>query len=37
MTLKEGGGGGRMSKVVIDGDSGKRTVLKEGFPDGRWP
>jgi hypothetical protein len=23
-----------MSKVVIDGDSGKRTVLKEGFPDG---
>ncbi len=23
-----------MSKVVIDGGAGKRTVLKEGFPDG---
>lgn len=34
LLVAEGGGGGKMSKVVIDGDSGKRTVLKEGFPDG---
>jgi sugar lactone lactonase YvrE len=34
LLVAEGGGGGKLSKVVIDGDSGKRTVLKEGFPDG---
>jgi sugar lactone lactonase YvrE len=34
LLIAEGGGGGRLTKVVLDGDSGKRTVLKEGFPDG---
>jgi sugar lactone lactonase YvrE len=28
------GGGGKISKIVIDGDSGKRTVLKEGLTNG---
>jgi sugar lactone lactonase YvrE len=28
------GGGGKLSKVVINGDSGKRTVLKEGLTNG---
>ena len=28
------GGGGKLSKVVIEGDSGKRTVLKEGLTNG---
>lgn len=28
------GGGGKLSKIVIDGDSGKRTVLKEGLTNG---
>src|SRR5262245_49032729 len=28
------GGGGKLSKVVIDGDSGKRTVLKDGLTNG---
>ncbi|MEJ1963226.1 MAG: hypothetical protein WDO56_17380 [Gammaproteobacteria bacterium] len=34
LLVAEGGGGGKLTKVVLDGDSGKRTVLKEGFPDG---
>ncbi len=34
LLVAEGGSGGKMSKVVIEGDTGKRTVLKEGFPDG---
>jgi hypothetical protein len=34
LLVAEGGSGGRLTKVVIDGDSGKRTVVKEGFPDG---
>ena len=34
LLVAEGGGAGKLSKVVLDGDSGKRTVLKEGFPDG---
>ncbi|HEV7715765.1 MAG TPA: hypothetical protein VGO53_09225 [Steroidobacteraceae bacterium] len=34
LLVAEGGNGGKLSKVVLDGDSGKRTVLKEGFPDG---
>jgi sugar lactone lactonase YvrE len=28
------GGGGKLSKVVIEGDSGKRTVLKDGLTSG---
>jgi sugar lactone lactonase YvrE len=28
------GGGGKLTKVVINGDSGKRTVLKEGLTNG---
>lgn len=28
------GGGGKLSKLVINGDSGKRTVLKEGLTNG---
>lgn len=28
------GGGGKLSKIVINGDSGKRTVLKEGLTNG---
>jgi len=34
LLVAEGGSGGKLSKVVIDGTSGKRTVLKDGFPDG---
>jgi sugar lactone lactonase YvrE len=34
LLVAEGGSGGRMSMVVLSGDTGKRTVLKEGFPDG---
>jgi sugar lactone lactonase YvrE len=34
LLVVEGGSGGKLTKVVLDGDSGKRTVLKEGFPDG---
>ena len=34
LLVAEGGGGGKLTKVVLEGDSGKRTVLKEGFPDG---
>jgi len=34
LLVAEGGGGGQLTKVVIDGDTGKRTVLKQGFPDG---
>jgi sugar lactone lactonase YvrE len=28
------GGGGKLSKIVIDGDNGKRTVLKDGLTNG---
>jgi sugar lactone lactonase YvrE len=34
LLVAEGGSGGMLTKVVIDGDTGKRTVLKQGFPDG---
>ena len=34
LLVVEGGSGGHLSKVVLDGDTGKRTVLKDGFPDG---
>jgi streptogramin lyase len=30
----EGGGPGRLSKVTVSGDTGKRVVIKEGYPDG---
>ncbi|MET0291192.1 MAG: hypothetical protein ABW136_02435 [Steroidobacteraceae bacterium] len=34
LLVAESGNGGRVSLVVISGDTGKRTVLKEGFPGG---
>jgi sugar lactone lactonase YvrE len=34
LLVVEGGGGGRLSKVVLDGDSGKVTAVKEGYADG---
>jgi sugar lactone lactonase YvrE len=34
LLVAEGGGGGRLSKVTVDGGSGKTTTVKEGFPDG---
>jgi sugar lactone lactonase YvrE len=34
LLVVEGGGGGRLSKVTLDGDSGKTVAVKEGFPDG---
>ncbi len=34
LLVVEGGGGGRLSKVDIQGDAGKVTTIKEGFPDG---
>lgn len=34
LLVAEGGGTGRLSRVDLKGDTGKRTVLKEGFPDG---
>jgi len=34
LLIAEGGSGGLLSKISLDGNSGKRTVLKQGFPDG---
>jgi hypothetical protein len=36
LLVAEGGGGGKMSKIVLNGakTEGKHTVLKAGFPDG---
>lgn len=34
LLVAEGGGEGRLSQVVIDGNAGTRTTLREGFPDG---
>ena len=34
LLVVEGGGGGRLARVTIDGDTGRVTTLKEGFPDG---
>ena len=34
LLVAEGGGGGRLSRIDLSGDTGKLTVLKEGFPDG---
>jgi hypothetical protein len=34
LLIIEGGEGGRLSKIVISGDSGKVTPVKEGYPDG---
>jgi hypothetical protein len=34
LLIAEAGSGGKLTKVVVDGATGKRTVLKEGFPDG---
>jgi sugar lactone lactonase YvrE len=30
----EGGSGGRLSRITLNGDSGKVTTIKEGYPDG---
>lgn len=30
----EGGGGGRLSRITLDGNSGKVTTVKESYPDG---
>lgn len=32
--IVEGGNGGRLSRITLNGDSGKVTTLKEGYPDG---
>lgn len=34
LLVVEGGGGGRLSKITLSGDSGKVTTVKEGYPDG---
>ena len=34
LLIVEGGSGGRLSKIVLSGDSGKVTTVKEGYPDG---
>lgn len=34
LLVVEGGSGGRLSRIVLSGDSGKVTSLKEGYPDG---
>ncbi len=34
LLIIEGGSGGRLSRIDLTGDSGKVTVLKEGYPDG---
>lgn len=34
LLVVEGGGGGRLSRVVVKGDAGAVTTLKEGYPDG---
>lgn len=33
LLVVEGGSGGRLSRIVLSGDSGKVTSLKEGYPD----
>jgi hypothetical protein len=34
LLVAESGSGGRLSKVVVNGDAGTREILKEGYPDG---
>jgi sugar lactone lactonase YvrE len=34
LLIVEGGGGGRLSRIELDGDNGKVTTIKEGFPGG---
>jgi hypothetical protein len=34
LLIVEGGTGGRLSRITLDGNSGKVTALKEGYPDG---
>lgn len=34
LLVVEGGGGGRLSKVTLNGDTGTTTVIKSGYPDG---
>ena len=34
LLVVESGSGGRLSRVVLNGDSGKVTTVKEGYPDG---
>ncbi len=34
LLLAEGGGGGRLSRVIVNGDHGTVTVIRQGFPDG---
>ncbi|MGB6451190.1 MAG: hypothetical protein WBE92_10600 [Steroidobacteraceae bacterium] len=34
LLLAEGGSGGRLSRVMLNGNTGTETVLKQGFPDG---
>lgn len=34
LLLAEGGSGGRLSRVILTGNTGAETVLKQGFPDG---
>ena len=34
MLVVEGGSGGRLSRVAVNGDAAKVTTVKEGYPDG---
>ena len=34
LLVVEGGGGGRLSRVTLSGDTGKTTTIKEGYADG---
>ncbi len=34
LLLAEGGSGGRLSHVILNGNTGTETVVKQGFPDG---
>ncbi len=34
LLVAQGGAGGRLSRVIVHGDTGTVTLLKEGFPDG---
>jgi hypothetical protein len=34
LLVAEGGGPGRLTRVTIEGDTGKVVTVKEGFPDG---
>ena len=34
LLVVEGGGGGRLSRVTLNGDTGKTTTIKEGYADG---